>query len=260
MSKLIDRLNQAAKAVPQSMGFRVAQPASTKPKMLLIASLAQANIIDNLGDYITGADAVLLPVAKLSPTAKTIQKIARSVPDIPWGGWLRDISRRGIRPIVTAGCDFVVFPASTVLVMPEDDETGKILQIEASLNEGLLKAVNELPVDAVLLTNEQGEEYSLTWHHLMLFQRFADLLTKPLLVSTPSNVTANELQVLWETGVDGVVVEVGVGQPVGRLQELHQAIDKLTFPPRKQGKTEALLPRISEETSIVAETEEEEEE
>ena len=261
MSKLIDKLNQAAKAVPQSMGFRMTQPVSTKPKMLLIASLVQADNIDNLGDYITGADAVLLPVAKLSPTAKTIQKITRSVPDIPWGGWLRDISQRGIRPIVAAGCDFVVFPASTVLVMPEDDDkVGKILQVEASLNEGLLKAVNELQVDAVLITNEQAEEYSLTWHHLMLFQRFADLLTKPLLVSTPSNVTANELQVLWETGVDGVVVEVGVGQPVKRLQELRQAIDKLTFPPRKQGKTEALLPRIGEETSIVAETEEEEEE
>jgi len=250
MSKLIDKLNQMAKAVPQPIGFRTAQSASTKTKILLIASLAQAN-------NVSGADAVL--ITKLSSGAKTIQKIAQSLPDIPWGLFLGDIDRRGIRPMVEAGCDFVVFPASTALDIPEGDKIGKILQVEASLSEGLLRAVNELPADAVLIASEQEGEYSLTWRHLMLFQRFADLLTKPLLVSMPLNVTANELQILWETGVDGVVVEVGSGQPVGRLEELRQTIDKLTFPPRQRKKVEALLPRIGEETSPVTEAEEEEE-
>lgn len=261
MSKLIDKLNQAAKVVPQSMGFMIAHTVKVKPKMLLIASLSQANNIDNLADYITGADAVLLPVAKSSRGAKTIPKIAPSAPDIPWGGWLGDIDRRGIRPIVEGGYDFMVFPATTALAIPLDDgEIGKILQVEASLNEGLLKAVNELPIDAVLIADKQEEEYFLTWHHLMLFQRFADLLTKPLLVSIPLNVTANELQVLWETGVDGVVAEVGAGQPAGRLKKLRQTIDKLIFSPRKRGKIEALLPHIGEEISTVTEEEEEGEE
>ena len=251
MSKLIDKLNQVAKAVPQPIGFRTAQSASTKTKILLIASLAQAN-------NVSGADAVL--ITKLSSGAKSIQKIARSLPDIPWGLFLGDIGRRGIGPMVEAGCDFVVFPASTALDIPEGDKVGKILQVEASLSEGLLRAVNELPTDAVLIASEQEGEYSLTWRHLMLFQRFADLLIKPLLVSMPLNVTANELQILWETGVDGVVVEMGSGQPVGRLEELRQTIDKLTFPPRQRGKVEALLPRIGEETSPVTEAEEEEEE
>ena len=250
MSKLIDKLNQVAKAVPQPIGFRTAQSASTKTKILLIASLAQAN-------NVSGADAVL--ITKLSSGAKTIQKIAQSLPDIPWGLFLGDIGRKGVRPMVEAGCDFVVFPASTALAIPEGDKVGKILQVEASLSEGLLRAVNELPADAVLIASEQEGEYFLTWRHLMLFQRFADLLIKPLLVSIPLNVTANELQILWETGVDGVVVEVGSGQPVGRLEELRQTIDKLTFPPRQQGKVEALLPRIGEETSPVTEAEEEEE-
>jgi hypothetical protein len=94
----------------------------------------------------------------------------------------------------------------------------------------------------------------------MLFQRFADLLTKPLLASIPSNVNANELQALWEAGVDGVVIEVGAGQPTDRLKKLHQVIDKLAFPSqRKRGKVEALLPHIARETSIVTEEDEEEE-
>ena len=258
MSKLIDKLNQMAKTVPKPIGFRMAQATSAKTKMLLIASLTQASNVGRLADYIADADAVLF--TKVSSGVKTLQKMAQSVPSIPWGIWLEDIDRKGITPMVEAGCDFIVFPASAALALPEDDKVGKILQVEASLSEGLLKTINELPVDAVLIANEPAEESFLTWRHLMLFHRLADLLAKPLLASIPLNVTANELQVLWKTGVDGAVVEIGIGQLAARIKELRQTIDKLTFPPRPRKKVEALLPRIGEETGTVTETEEEEEE
>jgi len=160
------------------------------------------------------------------------------------------------------GCDYVVFPSTnTSLAIFQGDEVGKILEVESSLSDGLLRAVNELPVDAVLVASEQRKGYFLTWHHLMLFQRFADLLTKPLLVSIPLIVTASELQALWEAGVDGVVVEVGAGQPAERLKELRRVIDKIAFPsPRQRRKAGALLPYIGGETSIVTEEEGEEEE
>ena len=260
MSRFVDKLNQISQAAPQPMGFRLAQSVPSKPKVLLIASLPQANV-DSLADYVAGADAGLLPISNLSSGAKTIQKICRAASDIPWGGWLRDVGQGEISQIVKAGCDFMVFPAAkTSLAVLQNSKVGKILEVEASLSGDLLRAVDELPVDAVLIAGEQKGGYFLTWHHLILFQRFANLLTKPLLVSVPSTVTANELQALWGAGVDGVVVEVGAGQPTERLNELRQAIDKLTFPPqRKRGKAEALLPYIGGETGIEAEVETEEE-
>jgi len=258
MSRFIDELNQVLQAVPQPIGFRAAQPVSEKPKMQLIASLAQANVED-LARYVTGANAGLLRIPKLSSGAKTLQKASQAVSHIPWGGWLGDSGQEGIKQIAKAGWDFVVFPAAnTSLAILQIDEVGKILEVEVSLSEGLLRAVNELPVDAVLIAGEQKREYVLTWHHLMLFRRFADLLTKPLLVFIPSKVTANELQTLWEAGVNGVVVKVGVEQPAGRLQELRQTIDKLTLQSQhKWRKAEALLPHIGGETDIVTEEEEE---
>ncbi len=155
----------------------------------------------------------------------------------------------------------MVFPAAnTPLTLLPDDDTGKILEIDSSLSDGLLRAANELPIDAVLITTEQKGEYFLTWHHLMLFQHFAGLLTKHLLAGIPSNVTANELQALWEAGVDGVVIEVSAGQPADLLKKLRQVIDKLAFPSQhKRGKIEALLPQIGREASIITEEEEEEE-
>ena len=261
VSKLIDKLKQVSQAEPQPMGFRAAQGVSPKPKMLLVASLAQVDV-SGVADYVAGADAGLLPVPKLSSGPKTIQKISQVVSGIPWGGWLRGVGGEGIKQMVKVGCDFVVFPAAnTSLAMLQDDEVGKILQVEASLSDGLLRTIPGLPVDAVLIAGEQAKDYFLTWHHLMLFRRCASVLTKPLLVSIPSNVSANELQALWDAGVDGVVVTVGAGQPAGGLKGLRQAIDKLTFPAsRKRGKTEALLPRIDREADVVSDEEEEEEE
>jgi len=229
--------------------------------MQLVASLAQENA-ESLADHVAGADAVLLRISKLSSGTKILQKMSQAVPDIPWGGWLEGGGQAEIKQMTKVGCDFVVFPATnTPLTILQNDELGKILEAEASLDEGLLRAVNELPIDAVLIASEQRKGYFLTWQHLMLFQRFADLLTKPLLVAIPSNVTDNELQAVWEAGVASVVVEVTVGQPQDRLKGLRQVIDKLAFPsPRKREKPRPLLPHIGREPSVVTTEEEEEEE
>ncbi len=261
MSRFIERLNRLSRAEPQPIGFRVRQSASPKLKIQLVASLAQESV-ESLTDYVAGADAGLVRISKLSSGTKTLHKISQAVSDIPWGGWLQGSGLGGIKQMMKVGCDFVVFPATnTPLAILQNDEVGKILEVEASLSEGLLRAANELPIDAVLIVGEQREGYFLTWQHLMLFQRFADLLTKPLLISIPSNVTAGELQALWEAGVEGVVVEVTVGQPQDRLKELRQVIDKLAFPsPRQREKIEPRLPHISQEPSIVTAEEEEEEE
>ena len=261
MSQLIDKLNRVSKTAPQSMGFRTVQPASPKSPMLLIASLTYTEEKANdMADYVAGADAMLLNIAKSGGGPKALQKIAQSLPDIPWGERLEEIGEKRIKTMVEAGGDFIVFSAeSNVLSAPQDDKLGRILRIDSSLNEGLLKAINELPVDAVLAGNEQ--EGQLTWHHLMLYQRFASLFTKPLLAPVSSNITADEMKAIWETGVDGVIAKVSATKPERGLKDLRKAIDDLTLlSPRRQRKTAAILPRIGREINAVTDTEEEEEE
>jgi hypothetical protein len=262
MSKFIDKLNRLFQGETQPIGFRAREPVSPKPKIQLVASLAQENA-EGLTDHVVGADAGLLRIAKPSTGTEALQKMSQALPDIPWGGWLQGRGLGGIKQLTKAGCDFIVFPATdTPLALIENKETGRILEVEASLTEGLLRTTNELPVDAVLVAGGQREGHSLTWQHLMLFQRFADLLTKPLLVPIPVKVTGDELQALWEAGVSGVVIEVSPEQPQDSLKKLRQVIDKLELPTvRRRGKAEALLPRLRGETSIAPpETEEEEEE
>jgi len=257
MSKLVDKFKQISPAELQPMGFRTRQPVSPKPRMVLIATLPEANI-EGLTDYVSGADAGLLSVSKRSSGIKNLQKVIKEVSDIPWGVWLGG-SQEEITELGRTGCDFVVFPAvNTPLSNFQGDEVGRVLEVESTISEGLLRAVNELPVDAVLVNDKQGEDYLLTWHQLALFRRFTDLLTKPLLVSIPSNITAGELQALCDMGVNGVVVSAGVGTARDLIKELRQAIDKLVAP-RKRGKTEALLPHVGGEAGRTAEEADEEE-
>jgi len=259
MSQFIDKLKKVSQAEPQPMGFRAVQPASVKPGILIIASLVLADV-DSLAAQVAGADAGLLCIARLNSGDKDLKKALEAVPGIPWGGWLDGVSSEQAKPMTKLGFDFVVFPtANTSLAVLEDDKTGKILKVDTSINIGLLPAVNELPADAVLVSDKHEEKGFLTWQHLMFFQRCTDLLTKPLLVSVPSNVSSNELEVLWAAGVSGVVLDVKGEEPPGRLAELRQTVDKLALTvPRKMRKAEPLLPYTSRQT--YADTEEGEEE
>lgn len=226
------------------MGFRVGQSASPQPRLLLVASLAEEDS-GKPADYVAGADAALLPLS-LSPSGtERLKKASQASADIPWGGWLRGVGAKEVKQIKKIDCDFVVFPAAaTSLAIAENSEVGRILEVEASLGEDLLYTIDDLPVDAVLIAGEEKEDYSLTWQHLMLFRRFADAVSKPLLVSVPLVVTADELQLLYEVGVSGVVVKVGVEG----LKGLREAVDKLTFPSQgKRRKGRALLPHVSAE-------------
>jgi hypothetical protein len=62
---------------------------------------------------------------------------------------------------------------------------------------------------------------------------------------------------LWEVGVDGVVV---ASQTVGSLKKLRSLIDGLTSPSKsRRTKMRAIVPKLREEAAPIADEEEEEE-
>ncbi len=256
MSRLIEKFKQASKVAPSPMGFRTARPAAAMPKLLLVASL-EAGATENPVDYLDGADAVLIRFTGTALTTKAVQKIASSLTDIPWGLYLTDDENKKAAEI---GADFTLFPAaSQVDDIPGDDKTGKILQVESSMDDSLLRAVNDLPVDAVLV-EDTFEAGALSWHQLMIFQHLANMFAKPLIVGAPTGITEKELKALWDAGVDGIMVEIDKAGKAG-LNPLRQAIDRL--PPRsgrKHGKMSVVLPRAGGETTAAPPPDEEEEE
>jgi len=161
---------------------------------------------------------------------------------------------RDLAQLKGKGCDFLVFDAAKApLTLLREEEVGKIVEIDPSLADGLVRAIEQLPIDAVLI----GGEPSLSVHRLMVCQHVANLVRKPLVALAPLDMSKEDLEELREAGMAGVVVNVEADAKEG-LSRLRQIIDAL--PPSRRGrreKADALLPYLGEE--VMPQVEEEEE-
>jgi hypothetical protein len=246
MSKLIEKL-QLISAAAEPMGFRAALTVPKRQSMLLVASLP-------CGDAKTAAcaqdsaDAVLVSIEDLKAEAKALKQMASAWAGIPWGVWLETATGDGIRQLQEMGCDFIVFDAARTAAsaLPE----GEI----GTLADGLVRTIDQLPVDGALLS-PGSESPFLSVYLLMICQRLASMVRKPLVVATPSAVTDSDVESLWQAGVDGVVVSLETQGQGAKLLKLRQAIDGLPPPAKHRGELEALLPCVGE---AGAELEEEE--
>src|SRR4030042_6970082 len=143
MSKLIDILRKLSQAAPPPMGFRTSQPVETGSKILIIGRMKASGIPPTISN--TATDSVLIHTDGSESTVQNIQKTTKALGDIPWGVYLEE-SGGGLARLIEAGCDFVVFsPSSLIPDLPPDEKIGKILQVDSSMDDGLLRAVNDLP-------------------------------------------------------------------------------------------------------------------
>jgi len=251
MSRFIEKLKQVAQSVAQPIGFRtVARAGNQRP--LLVASLDNA-ASSGAGDYIAGADAVLAPIS--GANAKAIKKLASPKGGIIPGGRLIEAAGGKLSKSNTAVLDFIVFSTDSLsLSILEAETTGRVLEVEASADSVLLRAAARLPVDAVLA---DGGGQPLTWQRLMVIQRLADLVDKPLLVPVAAGASQKELQALWNIGVDGFVVEVGAG-PKDGLSKLRRVVSGLEPPSKgRRGDQGAMVPPVASQPEQPAEEEEE---
>ena len=231
MSKFIERLQQVTMPPSQSMGFKTAKAEQARPRIQLVVNVTGGNLRSQSKE-LDEADALVLPI-----TAVDVSKIIS-------GMWLTKGNAEEVEKSIKSASDFIILPADGVVLLP-DKKIGKILQIEAAITDILLRTVNELPIDAVLLTEGHESGLVLTWKRLMLIQRFSSLLNKPLLIEVLPSVTDTELQAIWEAGVSGVIITADTEQAKTVIQNLRKVIDKLSFPSRrKREKSLAIVPHI----------------
>jgi len=239
MSKLIEKLKKLAQGTPAPMGFRTSKEEESGGKILLLGRLKADGAITAKID--TGADAVLIYTGK-DENVEDIQKTAKALGDIPWGIYIEeDVD---MMALVKAGCDFIVFsPTVKVNDLPQNEKIGKVLEVESSMDDGLLRAVNDLPVDAVIVTDTLDNDECLTMHRLMVYRHLANFISKPLIAPVPENIGEAELKALLDAEIDGVMAEGD------NLKELKKTIGKLpTRSTKKRERGGVSLPRVGGET------------
>ena len=255
MSKLIDMLTRKNQS-PAPFGFRSSRTDAAVNRLVLIASVITGDG-EVPAERSKDAHAVLIRAAEGKLTAKAAQTAAKSTEAAVWG-----IADNAEKPVsLPSGCDFVLLSASSRPVLaPKDDTVGRVLEIESSMDDGLLRAVNDLPVDAVVVTDSISTPEDLNWHQLMIFRHLTHLFSLPLIVPVPAGITADDLKMLWDAGVDGVLADAMETDISG----LRAAIDQL--PARSEGRKKrspGIVPRLGltpEQAQPAPEPDEEEEE
>lgn len=257
MSQFIEELRKADKVSAKPMGFKTSRRETSGPRPRLIAR----KVINDkdLPELKNIADAVLLVPEKSVPPVKTIKSITDALPKIPWGIYFVESEKSKISALIKTGCDFFIFPATSAVVGTQpDDDTGKIIEIEASLDDGLIRAVSSLPVDAALVTDSMDTQGPLTWHRLMIFRHITGMMSVPVLIQVSASVAEDDIKALWNAGADGMIIDVE-GEKPESLTALRAMLDKLpprTSPGREQG--DALLPYPREASTAEPEPEPEE--
>src|SRR4030042_2036422 len=172
------------------MGFRRSDEAESSP-LLIVANLTKKGAGEANALAAAGIDAGIIGAKGLS--AKSCGELTKALGDIPLGISMESTEKEAIAKSIDLGCDFVVFGLKTPLEAVNKGGLGRVLKIEPSLEPGLVRAINALPleIDGVLLA---GDEPAITIERLLIYQRFTELLNKPLLVNLSSNVTADELR------------------------------------------------------------------
>jgi hypothetical protein len=252
MSKFAEKLQRVYRGSAPALGFRTSEEAESPP-LLIIASLTKTGTTEASALVAAGIDAGIISAKGIS--AKSFGELTKAIGDVPLGFSLESTEKEAIAKSIDLGCDFVVFGLKTPLEAVNKEGLGRVLKLEPSLEPGLVRAVNALPleIDGVLVT---GDEPAITIERLLIYQRFTELLNKPLLITLSSTVTADELSSLFKAGVNGLVLPETLSAEV--FASLKKSAGGLSRTAKRKTKAAAILPRVSGELETEAEEEEEE--
>ena len=192
MSMLLDMLERISRGSTQALGFRAAA-VKRGPSMVLIAAFSEGDTEAATIAKQQGADAVLISPTKLE--GEGLKQVVGSLAQVPWGVSVREGTPGDMSRLREMGCDFIVFEAAEApLALLREEAMAKIVEIQPSLARGLVRAIENMPLDAVLIGSESG--HSLSVHRLMTYYHMANLVRKPRVVSVPIDVAGEDLQQL----------------------------------------------------------------
>lgn len=223
--------------------------------MLLLAWADGAKKQD-LSKVSSRTDALVLSIGALEASATKSAPPEGAV----WGIAFDNADGNLVEIAKEKGGDFVTFNLDGVLVdYLSEGDVARILRIPADLEEALMRGLEDLPVDVILLKRPEPQgPLSLT--HLLAISNVRSAMSRYMLLEWDAGLTSHELEHLSDMGIDGIVANLSK-MSLSAIGKLKENIDKL--PPRKTRNEQKLgpsLPRAQEPASQLQHHHEEDEE
>jgi hypothetical protein len=243
MSKFAEKLQRSYKTTAPPMGFHKNTAIEENPPLLLVADITRS-AAKAAEDIAAGSDAVIINGAGLDTAG--LNKLNRSGNGTPMGLIWDKSASITLEEIPSGTIDFVIFDVQAPVAVMNRQGLGKFLMIEPSLVPAMVKAVNDLGtyIDGVIVTSPSG---TVTIESLLTCKLFSDLLSKPLLFRAGSTPGKDELECLYNSGANAVVLPAGV--TAADIEEIKKTIAALPKKVRKKSSVTAVLPGIGSGSS-----------
>ncbi|MDO8670218.1 MAG: hypothetical protein Q7O66_02165 [Dehalococcoidia bacterium] len=245
MTKLVDKLRKISMGETHRMGFGNVQAAAAKiPAIAIIASIPRPDVGLAQMALASEADAILIQVSDLSSESLLLQETVKAAGDSPCGVRLAAPLLEDVGKLTAAGADFLVLEAQTApSSILSKEEIGRVIAIDPYLEDSLLRAIDRLAIDAVILELKQGNEEFLTVREFLACRRIVDMVRKPLILVVSPKLSTEDLVSIRDLGIESLLVDFVGPSSQALMSRLRAAIAGL--PPRRKAKEsrDVMLPR-----------------
>ena len=209
MGKLTEKLERAEKGAGQPLGFGGAAKRESVAPVLLLGAVAAGYATQAEAVTASGIDGALITGAG-SATKAALGKSTKALGETLFGVWTDEGQAEE-----AGGVDFQVFSSDET---PAGALTGEgrtlIMQVQPELPDSLLRTVDQLPVDAFLVSLDTP----LTVAQLMRLARVRGATSKRLLVHLDALPAKADAEQLRDAGASALVVDAA-GQTADTFRE-----------------------------------------
>lgn len=231
MNKLRDKIRRATRVDSPPLGFAaVARP---RDASMLVVARVEASALASAAALAPAADAVLVDGPLAPKELVAAAETARALGDAPLGLTLRGGSREDAKALHEAGLDFVVLDTEAPAALLRESGVAVVLAISPEMADALLRALEGLPAEALLVNVERPR---LRVADQLTLARLAGLARKPLFVQLRDDAPLEDLESLRDAGAAAVVLGVKGAEGTRRLEAAKDAVARL--PPRRRRREE----------------------
>lgn len=263
-SKFIKRLRESSNGAVPGIGFK-AVPAAPPPSLLLAVVVPDKEARQESAAIDGGAEAIIVRLSSQDGAEWQEARMREVLADskgkpcgiISDGGERLRLDPGQLRQLQAVGVDFVIVSTQDSPGLMRLEDIGKVMVIDHTLDHDLVRTINELDVDAVAIAQPrpEGNGGHLSIRDVMRLKLLRMLVRKPMIVLGDGSVNPQDVEVLRDVGVEGIVIDLSAtGEGERSIEETvrsyAEAIAKLGPAARKrQAKSSAIIPSIRRETS-----------
>ena len=239
MSKLVELLEKAGQQIPEPMGFgSAARRQKATPAIVLVARVLPEKLAKSPGLVEADADAFLVA------DDPAMTKVTATLKGLVWGVRSSEFTAAHAAELASGGCDYVVFESmkTEASLLTQHEELEAVVTVTGDHDEETVRALCDLPVGAALF-GPGIRDLPMTVQTAKALQMVLGVLDKPLMAEAPEGMAQQDLKLLRDIGVAGLIVDLDTPDDVDKLAKIKGDIETLPRPRPRRGGRDALIPQ-----------------